>query len=451
MSQNGHKPFLSVVIPTHNRRDVLIRILEALFSQDYPQERLQVVVVLDDCTDDTELALNALNPPVSLEYLCLPKVGQAAARNKGIRQSVGDLIVFLDDDVEPAPGFLRAHASAHSPADNLVVQGYYPFSRQLKRHLHMLSASRWWERHFERLGQPGRKLGPCDLCTGNLSVRREHLMAVGGFDEAFGGYGNEDYELGWRLSIHGLEFRFCREALGWHHYATPLSKSLMRTREEARADVTYGRKYPHLKRSFRLFTLTQERSISRTLIRALAFQFPKLGDRIASRLLKLMYPLERLGLRGTWTRINWTLRRYYYWRGITDSLGSYRALKEYLGNDWVKHPAKTRTRVTGIDLQNEAAVIEGLEGYEAAYILVKNGARPLSWLWMRSADGWLGPSQIKEAIEAQAWAGVTRGGVEGVRLMRAFLPSIIPVQISGRPRPLSEQAQKVELNELSWR
>ncbi len=77
-------PSLSVVIPTHNRREMVVKVLEAIFRQGFPQDRLEVIVVLDDCTDDTELALQALSPTCQFRYVKLPKSGPAAARNKGI-------------------------------------------------------------------------------------------------------------------------------------------------------------------------------------------------------------------------------------------------------------------------------------------------------------------------------------------------------------------------------
>ncbi|MBI2955065.1 MAG: glycosyltransferase family 2 protein [Chloroflexi bacterium] len=403
---DGEAPFISVVIPTHNRRQDLVRVLDALFRQVYPLSWLEIIVVLDGCSDDTEMTLQSLESPCRLRYVVQSKAGQAVARNRGIQMARGEVIIFLDDDVEPSPNLVRAHAVLHARANNLVVQGYYPFSPQLKRNLHTATSARWWERHFNRLAERGHRLGHQDLSSGNFSVRREHLLAIGGFDEGFSGYGNEDYELGLRLAEIGLRFRFSREALAKHHHSTPLRKSLQRTRQEAEADINYGQKHPRLKRTFRFFTYAQDRSLGKVIFRIIAFRMPVQGDWLADRLLEIANRCEQFGLRGTWAGIVRALRRYHYWRGIRNSLGSYQALKEYLGAEWIKHPALYRTKVTTIDLREGIRAIEGLDGYRAAYILLKDGPKPLSWLWWASPTDWLSRRDIKEAIDKMAVGSV---------------------------------------------
>ncbi len=403
---------------------MLGRVLRAVFSQDYPRDRLEVIAVLDGCTDDTASALQSLDPPCQFRYIRLPKSGQAAARNKGIQSSIGEVMVFIDDDLEPSPGFLRTHAEFHARADNLVVQGFCPLSPELKRNLHRATIALWWDGHSNRLAHPGHRLGHNDLGAGNLSVRRKHLLAVGGFDEDFRGYGDEDYELGLRLASLGLKFRFSREAIAWHHYDTSLPNSLKRAREEARADVIYGRKYPYLKPTFRLFTLTQDRSLLKSIIRTVAFRSPGWGDKVAGRLTGLMDVCERYGLRGTWARLYLGLRRYYYWRGLKDSLGSYAGLKEYLGDHWIEHPAELRTKVVSIDLRKGIPAIEGLDGYRAVYILLREGPKPLAWLWCPISGVWLSPRDIEHAIERQALLSAVANKPDERRLAGAVLPSI---------------------------
>lgn len=145
----------------------------------------------------------------------------------------------------------------------------------------------------------------------------------------------------------------------------------MRTRQEAQADVIYGHKHPHLKQTFRFFTFIQDTSMIHTAVRVLAFRLPQFGDWWAAEMLRLVELCERFGLRGMWLRLQWYLRRYYYWRGVKDGLGSYAALKEYLGEDWIERPARKRAKVVAIDLSKGIPAIEGLNGYKAVCILLK--------------------------------------------------------------------------------
>ena len=83
---------LSIVVPTHNRRDVLVsRTLPAIFEQDFPANEYEAIVVVDGSTDGTAEALRKLRPPCSLRIIEQPNRGPSAARNKGIQAASGRL------------------------------------------------------------------------------------------------------------------------------------------------------------------------------------------------------------------------------------------------------------------------------------------------------------------------------------------------------------------------
>src|SRR5262245_25867711 len=92
-------PDLSIVVPTYNRRAGIERFLRALEEQTFPATRFEVVVVDDGSTDGTDAALAAMQTPYRLRVLHQENAGPAAARNAGLREAQGRLIVFLDDDV----------------------------------------------------------------------------------------------------------------------------------------------------------------------------------------------------------------------------------------------------------------------------------------------------------------------------------------------------------------
>ena len=70
------------------------------------------------------------------------------------------------------------------------------------------------EKQYVRFKSGEWQAGPNNLYSGNFSLRKEHLIAVGGFDVGF--VRQEDVELGFRLEKHGLHFLFVAEADGWH-------------------------------------------------------------------------------------------------------------------------------------------------------------------------------------------------------------------------------------------
>src|SRR5438034_7376367 len=106
-------PAISVVIPTYEGCDALVRALEALGRQTLPAEDFEAVVVVDGSRDDTCVVLERLKTPFALSWMWQENRGRSSARNAGLHAARADLVVFVDDDVEVTPGFLTALHRAH--------------------------------------------------------------------------------------------------------------------------------------------------------------------------------------------------------------------------------------------------------------------------------------------------------------------------------------------------
>jgi len=93
-------PFMTIIVPTHNRHALLRRCLEALGKLDYPQERHKIVVVDDDSWDETqEIMLQGEISGLCHTYLRLDEnQGASVARNRGMGAAEGDFVAFVDDD-----------------------------------------------------------------------------------------------------------------------------------------------------------------------------------------------------------------------------------------------------------------------------------------------------------------------------------------------------------------
>ena len=94
---------VSVVIPTRNRSRLLAEAIRSVQAIDGPDLNLEIIVVDNGSTDDTEQVARALGT----NYLRATKPGAAATRNVGIRAATGEFIAFLDDDDVWLPGHLR--------------------------------------------------------------------------------------------------------------------------------------------------------------------------------------------------------------------------------------------------------------------------------------------------------------------------------------------------------
>ncbi len=199
---------VSVVIATHNRREVLERCLECLFHQNYPKNQYEVVLVDDGSRDGTEEMVEGKTPSCSLRYLKhKERKGPSRARNFGIKHARGEVIVFIDDDVFCPPQFIREHMRYHRIHDNVIVDGPAIntdrtdnlFGDKKKRFLAFLD------------------FFGASFITSNTSCRKDSLIEAGGFDEEFGkSFGWFDRELGFRLRKMGLKRKKNRRAYVFH-------------------------------------------------------------------------------------------------------------------------------------------------------------------------------------------------------------------------------------------
>ena len=213
-------PFLTVVIPTYNRRDSLRVTLDGLARQTYPPDAFEAVVVSDGSTDGTNalLAEYADTSLFTLRPFTQTNGGPARARNRGIEEARGEVLVFLDDDVQPVPEFLARHAAHHISQDkDVVIAPMLPDPVLQWREPPWIA---WEHAMLEKQYTAWRTgewqgCGPHHFYSGNASLRRAHLQAVGGFDEQFPR--QEDVELAVRLERHcGVRFVYDAQAQGIH-------------------------------------------------------------------------------------------------------------------------------------------------------------------------------------------------------------------------------------------
>lgn len=207
----------SIVIPTYNRKASLMRVLEALEKQDYPLDCLEVVVVSDGSSDGTNEFLKQLDTALNIRPVLQGNQGVAVARNHGIQEARGEIIIFIDDDVVPAPQLVSEHMRIHAEqGDNIVVLGpmLTPEDHRMLPWVRWEQAMLYKQYHAMRHGiwTPT----PRQFFTGNTSLARRHLTESGGFDPRF--RRAEDVELAYRLAERGIRFIFNPDAVG-HHYA----------------------------------------------------------------------------------------------------------------------------------------------------------------------------------------------------------------------------------------
>jgi GT2 family glycosyltransferase len=243
------RPEVSVVIPTHNRAERLRRTLASLETQHAAAGSFEVIVALDDCTDDTPRVIAAFEHRLPLRC-CINtgRRGAAAARNAGAAIAHGRILLFLDDDMEALPSLVEAHLTAHRVRVDQVVLGYFPMQPPAPDDDWFTKASRlWWAEGFAARAQPQHRFTFLDLCTGNVSLPSRLFFELGGFDEQIdGAAAGEDYEFGYRLIQRAVPFVYAPDAASVHHTHTPFAVRLRRARQEGVGQALVVRRHPEL-------------------------------------------------------------------------------------------------------------------------------------------------------------------------------------------------------------
>ena len=235
--------FVSVVIPTYNRRPILEKCLLALERQQVSPEidRYEVVVVDDGSTDGTpDWLRGAAERFPHVRLIEQSHGGPAEGRNRGVDHAHGDVIVFIDSDLVVTDSFLSCHASS------LVRSWEARGDRLCFTYGAVVNTANFEQPTAER--HKLRDLSWAYFATGNVAIAKEVLQRAGLFDTGFRLYGWEDLELGERLRRMGVQLIKCPAAVGYHwHPALTLDQipRLIEVEgERARMGLVFFRKHP---------------------------------------------------------------------------------------------------------------------------------------------------------------------------------------------------------------
>ena len=181
---------LSIIVATRNRAHAIIKCLDAIAEAlaHAPPVEAEVLVIDNASTDNTSAVVKewASSRPFPVRPLLESKKGSSAARNKGIREARGEVLVFIDDDCRMSRSYvtdLLRHAAADT---ELVLRGGrvdlgdpsdLPIT--IKTDLHVVR----WQR---RLGSIKRGHIGSIVVGANITMQREVIDQVGIFDEKFG-------------------------------------------------------------------------------------------------------------------------------------------------------------------------------------------------------------------------------------------------------------------------
>jgi GT2 family glycosyltransferase len=247
MSTSPARPLLSVIIPTHDTRELTLACLRALATAAPASADLEILVVDDASTDGTAAAIAAAHPQVIVLRRENAR-GFTPAANEGLAAARGDVLLLLNSDTEVEPGGLDALGAALVADPRLGAAGatlHYPDGTPqwsggnaptlawlfaLASGLPALLGRLPLYRRLKppgggRSAGPGPAAIPVDWVTGAaLALRREAWNQVAPLDESFRFYA-QDLDLCLRLRAAGWTVAVLPGFRVLHHHGATIGKS----------------------------------------------------------------------------------------------------------------------------------------------------------------------------------------------------------------------------------
>ncbi|HVH14793.1 MAG TPA: glycosyltransferase family 2 protein [Candidatus Angelobacter sp.] len=247
-------PFVSIVVPTNNRRSAVTRCVESILRSDY--DRFEVVVVDDGSTDGTSDQISKLFPNISL--IRHEKRGLASeARNTGAKHSKGDLVYFVDDDNVVDPRAVSELVKAISNNADVGIAGPIMYYLRDPEHVWCSGISRNLLTSITKFSTEKPKGSSACYSTDDIPnafmVRKRVFDDVGGFDQVGFVQHLAEADFCIRASRKGFEVIMVPKAAIWHD--VPVRKwpyrgarnlhmsSSDRTYHVARSRILFMRKY----------------------------------------------------------------------------------------------------------------------------------------------------------------------------------------------------------------
>jgi glycosyltransferase involved in cell wall biosynthesis len=206
----------SVIICTRNRGASLDQTLDAFRSMVVPKGlKTEVLIVNNGSSDATDkIAAKHSSDEIPVRHIFEPEPGLARARNSGLRESAGEIIVFTDDDVRPSGNWLEEMVRPIFHRQWDAVVGRIDLAANLSRPW-MTNTHRHW---LASAGsEPAEKL---ELIGASMGFHRCVLDRVPGFDIELGagalGFG-EDTLFSWQLQEAGFRIGYAPGAAVVHH------------------------------------------------------------------------------------------------------------------------------------------------------------------------------------------------------------------------------------------
>lgn len=217
---------LSLVIPTYNRSEQIVKTLESVVKQRFDASKWECIIVDNNSKDDTRKRVEEIiskYDKLNLRYVFETKQGLSHARNCGIAHSRGDIIAFVDDDESIVDEFVKqyvalfdSHPEAMAAGGRIIPEYISGEPKWMSHYVALPIANPLdygdYVRQFPRGKHPG---------GGNMAVRREVIDRIGAFDTELGRtgeklIGGEECDFFERMYANNLSIYYVPRATIYH-------------------------------------------------------------------------------------------------------------------------------------------------------------------------------------------------------------------------------------------
>ncbi|MDR3057858.1 MAG: glycosyltransferase family 2 protein [Prevotella sp.] len=218
---------LSVIFCTYNREKYLYNALKSIATQDFPYQDYEIVMVNNNSTDSTEKICKKFQddyPQMDFRYFLETNQGLSYARNRGVKESRGDILIFVDDDATVFDFYLsfiklffEAHPEVSACGGPIVPVYEVEKPKWLSHYTEQLIGGALYEGDKVKPFRNGKYPG-----GGNSAFRKEVFEKYGLFNVDLGRKGTgligaEEKDLYDRLTRGGEVFYYLPQ-MGIHHY-----------------------------------------------------------------------------------------------------------------------------------------------------------------------------------------------------------------------------------------
>jgi len=223
----------SVIIPTFNRAIPLASAIQSIVQQDYPKSQYEIIIVDNGSKDHTKKNVETAilnNPNCNIKYVLEPEPGLLSGRHRGALEAKGDILIFVDDDIEAVKTWLKSIMKAFEDENTHLIGGpsFPKFEVEPPE----------WIYHFFKIhqdqflclplslsyrGDQKNEIDPRFVWGINYSIRKKTLFNLGGFNpgrmpknlQCFQGDG--EFGLCMKISAKNLKAIYSPEAAVYHN------------------------------------------------------------------------------------------------------------------------------------------------------------------------------------------------------------------------------------------